>query len=328
VLWIASPVLPVSGVALGFGYAYSAGNGLRVHDLATGAVLLEIPTNGYGPLRIVGERLHALRSRPLGVALDVYRLADQGREPIFEGSVDLQGNTSPLQIVQPLFAGDRYAYVGLFEGYRVVDLLVPAAPAVVGLFDRVQPAIHSLFADGGGLLAAVTSFAGETTLAPSVYSTSAPTVTTNLLTRFDTPGNARKLVLHCGRMFIADDAAGLTVANYRAFDRGTNPPIVQVDALTTSRAPRLQESRAVFRAIGQATDDVVVREVEFYIDGQRAATVGSYPFETDLIAPAATRLARAHRATGRRSIPSSRASDPCGEAHADVCPRAARDAPA
>lgn len=107
-----------------------------------------------------------------------------------------------------------------------------------------------------------------------------------LLSRFDTPGTARRVVIHRGRLLVADGAGGLVVANHRPLDRGTNSPSVQVDAFTTSASPKLQESLSRFRAVARASDPDGIREVEFYIDGELQALAGRYPYAADLVAPA------------------------------------------
>jgi hypothetical protein len=110
-------------------------------------------------------------------------------------------------------------------------------------------------------------------------------VTTNLLVGFDTPGDPRKLALYRGRMLVADDASGLTVASYRTRDLGADPPAVDLVAYPRFRSPSIHESGALLRVEALAADDAVVRDVEFYLDGEHRATRGSHPFAADLRVP-------------------------------------------
>ncbi|MCI0537076.1 MAG: hypothetical protein L0Z50_17815 [Verrucomicrobiales bacterium] len=286
VLWRPEPRFEVTSVALGFGHAYAAGDRLRVFDLFSGELVSEVRTNGYGSLTIAGDRLYAIR--PLQTfkwALAIFKLEENGRQPVFDGGIELTGEIPPTEATLPLFVADGYAYVGDFEGCQVVDVRDPKNPVLMSRPSRRQAVNHSIALDGAGLRAAVTSFAGESTLQAGIYDATSPTVTTNLLAGFDTPGTARKLALYRGRMLVADGSAGLTIANYRASDLATNPPTVSVSAYSTILEPAIQESGAPLRAVAQTRDDVVVREVEFHIDGQQVAVVGSYPFETDLPSP-------------------------------------------
>ncbi|MCC7375100.1 MAG: hypothetical protein IT581_10615 [Verrucomicrobiales bacterium] len=189
-----------------------------------------VPTDGTWPTTVtLPEALDDLQAFDgflyvlTKAQLRVYAI--DGRNLVPRGSVLVAGTAAPLESGRKLFVGSRFAYVGTFDGWRVVDVGNPDAPVVVGQTSRTQSAVHDLVFDGRQLLA-ITSFAGPATLAASVYDGTNPTRVTNVLTTFDTPGAARAVALHRGYGLVADTEGGLTVVNYLARDRGTNPPSV------------------------------------------------------------------------------------------------------
>src|SRR5258706_2945878 len=79
----------------------------------------------------------------------------------------------------------------------------------------------------------------------------------------------------------------MSVVNYRARDAGTNPPSVRLSARFAQSATA-PESGTRFAMVAAATDDHLVRNVEFYINGQLAAVDGNYLFDVELRAPVLT----------------------------------------
>src|SRR2546425_684970 len=105
-----------------------------------------------------------------------------------------------------------------------------------------------------------------------------PTMTTRgLLTM---PAGAGKVFVGNGIAFVADGTAGLQVVNYRAFDNQGVPPTIALNASfqLTSPTNGLTEEAKRARVTAIVTDDVQVRDVEFYVDGAKVFTDVSFPF--------------------------------------------------
>jgi hypothetical protein len=108
-------------------------------------------------------------------------------------------------------------------------------------------------------------------------------ITSFELLSFDPPTLPTTLTLYNGLAYVVNDATpglltggGLQVANYMPVDNLRVPPIV---SLATSATTGLVQEGHQIRVSALATDDVQVRNVEFYLDGVRIATDGNFPFE-------------------------------------------------
>lgn len=202
------------------------------------------------------------------------------------GSTNVAGSPLPLDGTRTLFVGGGLAYVGHFTGYSVVDIRDPETPRVIGTPPTSQSATHGLAATGSGRLLALTSFAGQTTLALSLFDSSDPTQVNRFLVSLDTPGTPRGVVLDRGFALVADGARGLQVVNHQAPDTGNRPPVVTLETglPVSDGLPTMQEGRFI-RATATATDDVQVRQVDFFLDGLPVVSDGSFPFEQRFPAP-------------------------------------------
>lgn len=283
-LWQAATANRPRGVALGFGHAYVVGNALQVFDLRSGLLVHEEPVAGVR-VALDGEHLYVLRTGGTGFGLDAHQLVESGRRLIPRGTVSWPALLPILESAPPLVVAEGLAYVGGAFGYFVVDVSDPQAPVVVGGVGIRAAGAQHLAPDGGGLMATTTSSGGPATLRVGIHSVANPSVTTNLLFSFDTPGGSRRVTPYRGRLFIGDSEAGLTVANYRSRDFGTSPPTVELRAFPTLRDPDIHDSGEWLRVEARARDDVLVREVEFHVDGGLRTVVGTYPFATDVLAP-------------------------------------------
>src|SRR5204862_6475610 len=116
----------------------------------------------------------------------------------------------------------------------------------------------------------------------SLYDVRDPTKTNQFLTEFVTPGVARAVSLYNGLAYVADNDKGLEVINYLPYDAKGVPPTVTLD---TNFVPGVAEEGQPFRVTAHVADDVQVRNVEFYVDGQKVATDGNFPFEHRFITP-------------------------------------------
>jgi hypothetical protein len=107
-----------------------------------------------------------------------------------------------------------------------------------------------------------------------------PLQTDVLVTTFTTPGLARAVALYNGLAYVADHENGLQVINYIAADTQGIPPSIGLSGSVDFSAQPVQATEGALVVIhANVTDDVQVRNVEFYIDGRKVATDGNYPFE-------------------------------------------------
>ncbi|MBE7504149.1 MAG: Ig-like domain-containing protein [Verrucomicrobiales bacterium] len=270
-----------NAVALASPYGYfNRGDDLLVVDLATGGLLLSVPLpEVVHDLAVDGDLLHVLTAE----ALHIFRRS--GSELTELSRTPISGEAAPLEPGRKLFAGGGRAYVGYFRGFTILDVTNPAAPVVRATQPRTQAAIHDFADNGSGLLAAITSFGGQTSLAFSLYDVRSGNTTTNFLASLPTPGDPFAVVLHRGLAYVADDEAGLQVLNYLAPDRAQQRPTVAFGPpLSNGATLEAGSSPLLTFATG---DDVAVRELELYVNGQRLATAGSFPFQIPVtVAPA------------------------------------------
>src|SRR5439155_9506406 len=85
--------------------------------------------------------------------------------------------------------------------------------------------------------------------------------------------------------YAADDTAGLEVINYLAYDAKGVPPTI---ALAPSSLTNGVAEGTLLYVTANAGDDVQVRNVEFYLDGQKVFSDGNFPFEYRFVAPPLT----------------------------------------
>ncbi len=252
---------------------------LAVVDLISSTVLEEVTlADSIRDVTVAGDELYVLtRSR-----LDVYSLLSDRLQSL--GSVAVLGAAEAK-----LFVGGGLAYHGNQTGgeigYYVVDVRNPSSPQLVGRPVSRREGVVEIVANGSGLLPAVTI--RGMTLQPefSIFDGSDPTDVTRIITSLDTPGRPRGLSIYNGLAYVAGDLAGLQVLNYLAFDTLRQPPSI---TLATNARGDLAEEGKLLRVTANVTDDVQVRNVEFYLDAQRMATDGNFPFEHRFMTPPIT----------------------------------------
>lgn len=228
-------------------------------------------------LRATGNALHVFQEG----SLTVYRFANNRFGRV--GRTDLPGTANP-NLRMRLFVEGDLGYAVHRRGYDIVDVSDLAAPFLVESVVTGQFGWKQLVANGSGL--GVGAVSGNSTLDGrhdvSLYNlddASPP----GFIAEFPTPGIARAVEIYNGLAYIADGDAGLQVINYLAFDAGGQPPTI---TLSSENPDDTVEAGQSFHVTATATDDVQVRNVEFFLDGRRAATDGNFPFEVRLVAPA------------------------------------------
>jgi len=281
-----SAIVPMPGralVALGAGRVFTAPQSgtprIEMRDAVTGAVIAQVPAANPALTKLLVHDgvLYA-------TAVDTLGLWEiQAAALVARGTLRLTNDILPGRVGLSLFVEDGRAYVGTFKGYRVVDVSNAGAPVLIGTSAKAQAPVLALAHNGSGRLVA-TSLNGLSEPRLSLYGATNPTVTTNLLANWLTAGLARGLVLHRGFALVADTQAGLSTVNYLAPERGTNPPTIALRARVTV-PPDRQEGGRDFGVVAVTTDDVQVRDVEFYVDDVRQQLDGGHPFTATLRAP-------------------------------------------
>ncbi len=278
-------------VASGGGLAYvglSSGFVFTV-DMASGIVVDQLSLSGtVQDLAIAGDTLFALTSGGL-CSLPVDDLGLR-----VGGSASVGGGLR-------LFVGGDVAYVSQSQGYTTFDVSNPAQPALK-LVNSTASSWGQIVANGSGLaLATIGAIGGPDDVA--LYDVRNASAAGQFITTFVTPGRASAISIFNGLCYAADGTAGLEAINYLAFDTSNRPPTISLTAnfALTSPTNGMAEVGKFVRVTANVTDDVQVRNVEFYIDGQKVATDGNFPFEYRFLTPRITAQQNSFRLKARAS---------------------------
>lgn len=200
------------------------------------------------------------------------------------------GNSYPVESItgrRRLAVGGGQAWVTGYPGFSTLSVTNPALPFVLGSAVDYAPNSFKQVAPTGSGYGVATVGRVPSNLDPRTHNVQLfnlrdPSVSTNVITQFDTPGLARAVALYGGLAYVADSESGLQVMSYLPFDTGTNAPTI---ALTVGASGELLEAGQTLGLTASVTDDVQVREVEFYMNGQRVLVDGGFPFEVGLQLP-------------------------------------------
>ena len=201
-----------------------------------------------------------------------------------QSTVASPGNVGAGQRRLRLFAGAQVLYAVHTSGYNTFDIGNPAVPALISAGNTSQQGWKRLVANGSGTGVAAVS-PNSTDDGPhhiSIYDISDPSLTNQFLSTFETPGLAADVVIYNGLAYVADSLAGLRVISYRSFDTNGLAPSISLNMEWGSGG--VEEGKLV-RLTANVSDDVQVRNVEFYIDGVKEVTDGSFPFEYRFTTP-------------------------------------------
>jgi hypothetical protein len=279
-------------------YCGSSSGAVATVDLVSGQVLR---TFGVGQpvvdLQLAGNHVYVL------TANNVLRIlsADPGTLTPFG-----QLATPFVLSGRRLFVAGNRAYVVFGAGINEIDVSVATSPTLLR-HTPTDNAYQQFVPNGSGLGLAIAGL----NLAPSVserdlwlFDVANTQVAPALLTQFATPGPAKAVAVFNGLGYVADDAQGLEVFNYAPPDLAGNAPSISLVGSFGS-GPAEEGKRVFVRAT--AADDVQVRNVEFYLDGQRVATDGGFPFEHYFVVPRLTQQ-QAFRVRARASDTSGNAT--------------------
>lgn len=284
--------LPLAGnaqaVAIAGDTAFVGGTGgdLMAVDLPTGIVLDQANLGGrIEDLFVEGDHLYAYANAKLQILpLNEFPLRVIGSAPSTDGINDAHGRGR-------MFVGGGTAYLVHRRGYNAFDVTDPTRP-----LQRLQGVLQQFgwkgMALNGSGLAVVAASPNQAFDGPhnvDLYRLGANNSFGTYLTTFVTPGIARAASIFNGLAYVADGPAGLEVINYLAYDAQGKPPTIQLATSIPNQAgvARIEEGKPV-RLTADVTDDVQVRNVEFYVDGERVVADGNFPFEHRFTAPART----------------------------------------
>ena len=275
---IRTVAVDAAAVAVVDGVAYVAvDNTLQVIDIEGGENLQTLtvaPNGGVTRLARDGATVYAVVGSEL-VAIDA----------AFTGEAEVDGRVGFSAIGEPgLSVGGGVAYV-TGGGLITIDVSDPAAMTVIS--GRDETTVATAAAPNGSGLALVA--AGDSGV--RLYDVRDPAETANFLTGFPTTTAARDVAVSRGIGFVAAGDAGLLAVNYLPFDaQGVAPTVaLSLDAADADPdAPGLQVIEGTTLALrADADDDVQVRSVDLFVDGEVARGDVSFPFGFDVPAPAA-----------------------------------------
>jgi hypothetical protein len=261
----------------GIAYVGLASGDIVAVDLASGALLDQLRLGGFVlDITIAGDTLYAFAGRTL------YAL------PLDELGLRVVGSASSPGSGLRLVVGGGIAYVTHSRGYNTFDVANPAQPILIAASNTGQSGWQQIVPNGSGIGIAAVGLTEPNDV--SLYDTSDPLQTDRFLTEIATPGIAYAVSIYNGRAYVADGQTGLQVVNYLAYDSGTNPPSITLSPSFTLNTPTngVAEEGKLARVTASVTDDVQVRNVEFYVDGARVLTDGNFPFEHRFLTPRLT----------------------------------------
>jgi hypothetical protein len=244
-----------------------AQTGQRIHDLGfTDGHLFVLTDGNLAVFRPDGEELVPVTTVPHGNGFQVESITNRRR----------------------LAVGGGLAWITGYPGYGTLSITNPAVPLLLGAAQDYGPNSFKQLAPIGSGYGVATVGRVPTNLDPRTHNVQlfdlrTPEISTTVITQFDTPGLARAVALYSGLAYVADSDAGLEVMSYLPFDTGTNAPTI---TLATGTPGPVLEAGQTLGLTATVEDDVQVREVEFYLNGQRVLVDGGFPFEVAVQLPA------------------------------------------
>jgi hypothetical protein len=221
---------------------------------------------------------------------NVLRVIDtSGDVMVSRGSLGLSAGGGKLSV------GNGTAYVPAanyaYGGFLTVAVANPDSPVLIanslGSPSTASPG-PNIAVNGSGL--ALLAVAGGLGVSPGlqVYNVRNPSNSAAFVTLYGLPAQPSSVAIGGGIAFVADGTAGLQVINYQSFDNLGVPPTIALSNSFTMTSPTngIAPEGSLVRVEAVTTDDVQVRNVEFYIDGALALSDQSFPFEYLFVTPA------------------------------------------
>ncbi|MEM7262297.1 MAG: Ig-like domain-containing protein, partial [Planctomycetota bacterium] len=258
----------------------SSGNVSSV-DLESGGVLsrIRLPAQ-IEDLAISGDTVYAL------VLGRLWALSLVGGELSIAGSVQAPGIIGAGRRRLRLFAGEGQAWGTHTQGYNTFAIGDGQVPELLTHCVTQQFGWKQIVPDGsGGAVAAVSP--NSTDDGPhhiSTYGLAADDTCNDFRARIETPGLAAAVAFSNGLAYVADSRSGLQVIRPVSIDAFGVAPTIELSANFDLNDSVDEGKPALIRA--QVVDDVLVRSVEFFVNGERYVD-GSFPFELRLVTPLA-----------------------------------------
>lgn len=234
--------------------------GAAVHDIAIGAGVLYAAT------------ADSLKTLPVSTAGAFGSIT----------STPMTGNLGAVRF--RLFRSSSRLYSVFTQGFHVFDIASPGAPTLLQTNTTNQFGWRHLVASDSRLAVAIVGI-NNSDDAPhdvSIYDLGANGTLAGFTTTFSMPSHAFGAVMYNGLAYVASGTAGIQVVNIRPFDTLKVPPAITLNVASIGGAV-VEGGFASVSAL--VTDDVQVRNVEFYVDGVKVETDGNFPFEGRLLAP-------------------------------------------
>ena len=273
-------------VANGVAYVGLANGALVAVDLLTGLerVRYSLPGNPVVEDVKIQDGLVFVWAAGRLVVLDS---EDASLKPV--ASVDSGAPGGQFDRQMRLTLGPDRAYGAYPSGIVFFDLSNPRAPSVLAKTGTTQngwkqlvPVLPNLALAPDGV-----ALVDEPQHEVSLYRLGSAGTGLDFQARFVTPGVSRAIVIERGLAFVADGPAGLQVINFAPTDTAGIPPTVELAADFSLDPPQIESGQRA-RLTARVNDDVMVRQVEFFLDGQRVGTDGGWPFEFFFTAPERT----------------------------------------
>jgi len=276
----ASQVEAVRGIAY-----VTVGAQIWSYDMASGSLLQTLALGGADLTGLASEGLF-LYSMDANRVLRAVDITDPVTM-VTRDSLTLPNGTGRL------FVGNGVAYLAAElafpGGFATADVSNPDSLILLSGADANNVAGKAVVPNGSGLAVAVGS-PGNFGNVLDVMNVSDPASTGTFLTRYALPADPFSVAIGSGIAFVADGTAGLQVVNYRPFDNQGVPPTISLSnsfPMATATNGIVEEGKSV-RVAAITSDDVQVRDVEFYIDGVKQLTDVSFPFEYRFVTPMRT----------------------------------------
>lgn len=260
------------------------GNGvIATVDMISGAEMSRYNglTGRIWNLAVKGDYLYALRSGYLAV----FRIENGALT--FIRNVTSTGGVGAGQRPIRITIGENLLYTSFNSGLNVYSISDPSNPTLLNRHSTSQQGWKQIALNGNGqaLAAVAQNSTNDGVHHVSLYSVGDDGTELDFRTEFETLGLAASVTIYNGRGFVADSSAGLQVVNYLAFDRFGIAPEIEIE--TNAIDGEFEEGKLI-DIKANATDDVQVRNVQFYINNEIAGTDGNYPFGFRLQAPLIT----------------------------------------
>ncbi len=206
------------------------------------------------------------------------------------GELELVG-TAPLSSIGPdplsgrkrLFVGGGLALPTCMSGFDSLDVANPNAMMRLGSAPaRGQGSFKHIVSNGSrlGLACVGVNPRNDGTHDLDLHNLADPANTEDFLATLNTPGIAYAVSLYHGMAYVADGPEGLQVLRYLDLDRLRQAPTLRLESsFSVEGGMGNAEEGKRMRITAVATDDVQIRNVDFFVDGARRATDGNFPFE-------------------------------------------------